>query len=174
MKRVHAPRTGPRGEDSVYAGGSRTDPFGILVAEHALLRQRVARVLAAARGETSSVGRALGALTESLRIHQRREDRALLPLCERLFGGRDGAASVLRDDHAAIIERLEALTREAASTGRISPLRLENTLHELEDHLGKEERVLFPLTAALLSGTESSDLASRLRAAHLGGPGDRL
>jgi hypothetical protein len=35
---------------------------------------------------------------------------------------------------------------------------------EASDHFGREERILFPMTAALLSGTETDTLARRLRA----------
>jgi iron-sulfur cluster repair protein YtfE (RIC family) len=150
----------------VYEPVSRSDPFGILVAEHALLRQQFARALGAAGdgADPSSIREALAALSVSLRLHQRREDLVLYPVCERLFGGEGGAASVLREGHVAIAEQLDALVRESEAAGRVSRGRLEVLRNELDDHFGKEERVLFPLTAALLSGTESSSLARRLRA----------
>lgn len=165
MTQAHTSPARPPGDDPVYEAGARSDPFSVLVAEHALLRQQFARVLAAAKDDESGAPtrRTLGALSESLRLHQRREDFALYPLCERLFGGKEGAASVLRDDHTAIVAQLEVLLRESATTGRVSRPRLDVLCGELDDHFGKEERVLFPLTAALLSGTESSDLARRLR-----------
>lgn len=160
-------RRGPRGKKdaAIYETGSGSDPFGILAAEHAILRQRFARVSAAADDapRSGSVPRSLDALSESLRLHQRREDSVLYPLCESLFGGKLGAAAVLRDDHAAIFEQLVALVQESRATGRISKLRLDTLWRDLDDHFGKEERILFPLTAALLSGTESSALARRLR-----------
>ncbi len=148
-----------------YEPVSRSDPFSILVAEHALLRQQFARALLALQDgdDSSAIRAALMALSESLRLHQRREDIVLYPVCERLFGGKGGAASVLRDDHAALAGQLEALTRECESVGRVSRLRLDMLRNEADGHFGKEERVLFPLTAALLSGTETSDLARRLR-----------
>jgi iron-sulfur cluster repair protein YtfE (RIC family) len=130
-----------------------------------LLRQQLARLLVAVTdgADESSVHRDLAAVSESLRLHQRREDAVLYPVCERLFGGKEGAASVLRRDHAVLAEELEILGRESAVPGRVSRLRVETLRTVVEGHFDKEERVLFPLTAALLSGRESTDLARRLR-----------
>ncbi len=149
----------------VYEPVSRSDPFSILAAEHALLRQQFARALGAVGADTdpAAIQGALAALAASLRVHQEREDLVLYPVCERLFGGTGGAASVLREDHRAIAEQVGALSAESQATGRVSRLRLDMLRNEVDDHFGKEERVLFPLTAALLSGTETSDLARRLR-----------
>lgn len=164
---------GARKIEAIFEAGSGSDPFGILAAEHALLRQRFARVFAATDDApgVGSVPRSLAALRESLELHQRREDSVLYPLCESLFGGKLGAAAVLRDDHAAIVEQLGALLEESRATGRVSKLRLDTLRRDLDDHFGKEERILFPLTAALLSGTESSALARRLRDASSPGGG---
>lgn len=149
----------------VYEPVSRSDPFSILAAEHALLRQQFARALGAigADADPAAIRDALTALASSLRVHQAREDLVLYPVCERLFGGKGGAAFVLHEDHNAIEEQLGALSHESQATGRVSRLRLDMLRNEVDDHFGKEERVLFPLTAALLSGTEASDLARRLR-----------
>ncbi|HII40505.1 MAG TPA: hemerythrin domain-containing protein [Thermoplasmata archaeon] len=156
----------PRSSTSVYEAASRTDPFGVLLAEHALLRQAFARLFIAAAEDADplSVRRGLEALSDSLRLHQRREDAVLYPVCERLFGGKGGAASVLRCDHATIQDQLGVLARQLDVAGRVSSVRLDALRHAMDDHFGKEERVLFPLTAALLSGAESSDLERRLRA----------
>ena len=148
-----------------YEPASRSDPFSLLVAEHALLRQQFARTfLALQRGDDPAIMRAaLSALAESLRLHQGREEAVLYPVCERLFDGEAGAASVLREDHTALARHLAALMRTSGSAGRISRLRLDALRNEADEHFGREERVLFPMTAALLSGTESGDLARRLR-----------
>ncbi len=157
--------TNPRRRPLAYEPVARSDPFSILEAEHALLRQQITRALVGDEArDPSALREALATLSTSLRLHQHREDLVLYPVCERLFGGKGGAASVLRGDHAAIAEQLEALGQESNSTGRVSRLRLDVLRNKLDDHFGKEERVLFPLTAALLSGTETSSLARRLRA----------
>ncbi len=152
--------------DDGYEPVSRSDPFSLLTAEHALLRRQVARALLAVNdgGNAVALREALLGLSSSLRLHQRREDLVLYPVCERLFGGRGGAAALLHDDHAALAARLESLSRRSEVQGRVSRLRLDVLRNELDEHFAKEERVLFPLTAARLSGTETSDLARRLRA----------
>ncbi len=144
---------------------ARSDPFQILVAEHDLLRHEFARILEVAQLDDGgwACQRASRALLASVRRHQRREDRVLYPVCERLFGGRDGAAAVLKGEHAAILEGLAGLLDQTNSDRVARRARAEAVWLRAEDHFGKEERVLFPLTAALLSGTESTALARRLR-----------
>ncbi len=148
-----------------YAGGPTSDPFQVLAAEHAVVRQELDRAVAAAKTGNGGSGasRALDALADSLRLHQRREELILYPLCERLFGGKEGAASVLREDHGSILADLDTLRREGGVRGSLSSVGLERVRDALEDHFGKEERILFPLIAALLSGKESALLARRLR-----------
>ena len=147
-----------------YEPVSHPDPFQILVAEHALLRQDMERAVAAARKRGASPGmdRRLEALASRFRLHTRREDRVVVPVCERLFGGKDGAAAVMREEHGAITEGLHSLSRD-----RVSPEGLQERIARLkthvETHFAKEERVLFPLMAALLSNPEASALARRLR-----------
>lgn len=162
--------------DAPFEAASSADPFSILIAEHALLRQRFARAQAAVSGQHdgSAARLALRALSESLGIHQRREDVALYPLCERLFGGKRGAAAVLRDDHEAIGRQVGVLLQESETRGRISRPGLDHLSEVADEHFGKEERILFPLTAALLSGTESTALARRLRSASFPDAADRL
>lgn len=148
-----------------YAGGTASDPFQILAAEHAFMRQELHRAVSAAKAGNvgSGASRALDALADSLRLHQRREELILYPLCERLFGGKEGAASVLREDHGSILADLDTLRREGGVRGGPPSGGLERIRDALEDHFGKEERILFPLIAALLSGKESALLARRLR-----------
>lgn len=162
--------------NALFEAASPSDPFSILIAEHALLRQRLVRAEAAVsdQSDDSAVRHALGALSESLGIHQRREDVALYPLCESLFGGKRGAAAVLRDDHEAIGRQVGALLRESEDRGRVSSPHLDRLREAVDAHFGKEERILFPLTAALLSGTESSALTRRLRDASFPEAADRL
>ena len=150
---------------AAFVGGTNPDPFQLLIAEHALLRQELARALVAAQmgnGHSESP-RAFDALLGSLRIHQEREELVLYPLCERLFGGKEGATAVLRGDHGSILADLDALRRDSDVRGAVSFAGLDRVRLALEDHFGKEERILFPLVAALLSGKESALLARRLR-----------
>ncbi len=148
---------------STFGGVARPDPFQILVAEHELVRARLRKAveLQAAEAPNRSLRNAVAALRASVQQHVAREDRALFPVCERLFGGREGAAAVLRDDHASIRRDLAGLAR--ASRGDSLYGVLDRLRVNLEEHFSREERVLFPLMAALLSGTEATALARRLR-----------
>lgn len=158
-------RRGRRRSPAVFEAGSNLDPFQVLTAEHALIRQRFAQVLEAARTDPADGGKALAALADSFRTHQRREDLVMYPLCERLFGGPDGAASVLREDHEAMRGALERILADPLGLGPVSVPGLESLHRQLEDHFVKEERVLFPLIAACLPEKESASLARRLRTA---------
>lgn len=146
------------------AGADRSEarnPFQILVAEHELVRRRFREVEAAATGPARR--KAVAGLVTSLRLHIRREERGLYPVCEILFGGPDGVAAVMRADHAILHEALANLRPGPRTDADI--LEVVRRLHgDLEAHFGKEERVLFPLMAAMLPGKESGELARRLGA----------
>ena len=124
------------------AGAGRSDPFELLVAEHDLLRDSLRR----ARRDRGT----LEAFERAVRAHIERETRSLYPLCEQLFGGPDGD-SALRTVSRAAGRRAE------------SAAHMESLAARLEDHFAREERVLFPLMAALLTGNDSGRLASLLR-----------
>lgn len=142
------------------------DPFQVLTAEHALIRLQMARVLETVRRDPTGAGarKAVSEFADGIRLHQRREDLVMYPVCERLFGGRDGVASVLRDDHEAIRQTLERLLAGAPGPDPIRAADVEDLHGLLEDHFVKEERVLFPLMTAYLPGKENAALARRLRA----------
>lgn len=164
MKARHGGRPGaPRG----FSPTARTDPFEMLAAEHALLRRQLARALEAARGgpDRETEEDPLAALEAALRVHQDREENALYPICERMFGGKEGVAAVLREGHEALLSQVAELVRDPGrgSVQRVARVKALSRL--AEDHFAQEERVLFPMTAALLSGTENAALARRLRAA---------
>ncbi len=146
-------------------GVVRSDPFQILSAEHDLLRQGFARLIEAARLDDAgwACQQASRILLASMKLHQRREDRVLYPVCERLFGGKEGAASILKEEHAVILAGLTGLRRASGAVGTPRRTQAEALRLQAEEHFRKEERILFPLTAALLSGTESTALARRLR-----------
>lgn len=143
-----------------------TDPFQILTAEHAMLRRDFARLLEAVSNgrRADALGLALS-LARSLEGHLHDEETVVYPVCERLFGGKAGAASVLRADHASIRDRMETLLAHGRRDGSPSRVRVDMLRLEMDHHFGREERVLFPMASALLSGTESDTLARRLRSA---------
>ena len=162
------PDTPPRASRQprdVYEAASRLDPFQVLTAEHALLRLELSRAIDAADidPQGSEARQAVGLLRNGFRLHQRREDLVMVPACERLFGAKDGPASALRDDHAAIAHAFEELVDQAGRPGPAPKAALADLQRRLEAHFVKEERVLFPLMAAHLEGREAADLARRLR-----------
>ncbi len=164
------PRAAGRARPAVFESGSNSDPFQILAAEHALIRLHLARILDAARraDHGAQTREALTAFAASFQVHERREDVVLYPMCEQLFGGRDSVAAVLREDHEAIRRTVDDLLAAPVWSGPV-PFDALDRLHGLvEDHFGKEERVLFPLMTAHLPGKESARLARRLRAASSG------
>ncbi len=163
----------PEGEPpATFASTAQPDPFQFLVAEHALLRRDVARELLASGTRPLSKRSADGfdSLAARFRLHTDREDDVLAPICERLFGGREGAAAVMRTDHEELRKALESLPRGARTSERRRE-KLEALRSRLESHFAKEERVLFPLMAALLSSREAASLARRLRVLAVPGSG---
>jgi len=134
-------------------------PFEILEIEHERLRVEIGRAVTAAADRPSSVRDAVLRLRALARRHAAREERVLYPVCERLFGPY-GAVAVMRADHVAIDAALSAMTRW---TGEGSTAPFERFVYPLEMHLGREERVLFPIMACLLSGAETNRLARQLR-----------
>ena len=136
-------------------------PFDVLIAEHALLVRRLEAIDREATREGDGFERTVRAFRESFVRHQRREDRVLYPVCEHLFGGPHGAASVLRDEHATLRKDLDALAK--GPDGGVRRETLARIVRRFRDPVSREERILFPLTAALLSGTDMSSLGRRLR-----------
>lgn len=140
------------------------DPFELLTAEHERIRGRIRNAVSVARVPGPSHGVELGRLLADLRRHLRREEEALYPVCERLFGGQEGAVAVLRRDHAAIERDAASLDRLQAGGPRSKHRqRLERLGRRVEAHLTQEEHVLFPLTAARMSEAEAAHLLQRLR-----------
>lgn len=159
----------PRRPQEVYEAASRLDPFQVLTAEHALLRLELSRAIETARADSGGVEtrRALAVLLNGFRMHQTREDVVMYPVCERLFGGRDGPAAALREEHELIRLAFDKLAADAERPRPASAEALEEVRQHLEAHFVKEERVLFPLMMAHLQGREIADLARRLRSPDL-------
>jgi len=97
-----------------------------------------------------------------------RENRVLGPTCDRLFGS-FGAGSVMRTEHEGLTARIQALleTPDAPPVARLRAL-----ARQLEEHLGREERVLFPMMVSLISktGTSPGEVRHGTRRDELGPP----
>ena len=141
-----------------------TNPFELLATEHELLRRQLGRALTSAGAPARKAPEPppIDALVDALRIHFRREERALFPLCERIFGGPESAVGVLHDEHVAIDDALGPIAR-----GSLGPKETSRALEEvvglLERHLAREEKVLFPLAQSRMTQAEAGFLAKRLR-----------
>ncbi len=165
MRSDPKPTSPPRGPKEVYEAGSRRDPFQVLTAEHALLRLELSRAIDAARIDSDGDGtrRAVALLLNGFRLHHRREDLVVYPVCERLFGGKDGPTSALHEEHEELRKAFDRLNAASEDSRPVSSADLEEVRRRMEAHFVKEERVLFPLMTAHLDGRETADLARRLR-----------
>lgn len=92
----------------------------------------------------------------------RREEKALYPVCERIFGGPESAIAVLRRDHAAIGEAVGMLAPGSDAGSNLED-RLIDLAGLLDAHLSREERVLFPLAASRMTEAEAAFLLRELR-----------
>ncbi|HYM38538.1 MAG TPA: hemerythrin domain-containing protein [Thermoplasmata archaeon] len=146
--------------------GVASEPFRALAAQHAALRGEFARLIAAPPSEVRhpAVSALVVNLARSLERHLCIEETAVYPICERLFGGREGATNVLRGEHSSMRAQLGRLAQPVLHDGAAWRLGFESLRLSVDYHFGREERVLFPMAWALLSEPERSALARRLSA----------
>jgi iron-sulfur cluster repair protein YtfE (RIC family) len=130
----------------------------------------VLRIAAEAVGEAppeqvrALVARAVEFLTGELLPHADAEERGLYPVVARLMGA-PGSTQTMAEDHlevARLTVELEVLQAELGGT-TLAPAaaqELRRILYGLyalvAAHLGKEEKVFFPLVEERLSGIEAS------------------
>ena len=161
------------------------NPIDVLLHEHEVIMARIAELRRAVRDLEARGGdiaaEALPALRSvgemmatTLQLHARKEDEALFPALESVFGSEMGPTAVMRQEHRAIhaqaevfrktlqelhdvehpeIVRQGALLRSlAASGGGAAELREAGAeiIRLLDAHFGKEEMVLFPMARNLL------------------------
>ena len=191
-------RPGPASRDGREAGGfPMFNPIDHLLEEHRTimaeigplravvedLRRRGDAALPAALPTLRSVGQMMA--TRLLR-HARKEDEALFPALEAVFGTEGTPTAVMREEHREIHERArlfretlrelnevehpaivaggEAL-RELAQLGEsASALREtgEDIVRRLDLHFAKEEDILFPMAREILSRDALADVAHRM------------
>jgi regulator of cell morphogenesis and NO signaling len=169
------------------------DPIALLLEEHAAIMAEVAPLRRAVadlkrRGEAALPGAraALAAVGEMmgtrLLAHARREDEALFPALEQVFGG-SGPTAVMRlehqaetfrrtlreleeVEHPAIVAGGEALRTMVAAGASAGALRATGAeiIRLLDLHFAKEEDILFPMARQLLSRQALEEVARRFEA----------
>ena len=164
----------------------------LIMAQVADLRQVVADLSArgdAALPEALPVMKRIGRMMETqLVLHARKEDEALFPALEALFGESDGPTAQMRVEHKDIhaqgelvrqtlhelnviehpqIEAGGAKLRELAITGgSAESLRAnaEEIIRLLDLHFGKEEQILFPMAESMLDERTLNEVGSKMEA----------
>ena len=173
------------------------DPIDRLLEEHRDIMARVAG-LRRAVGEIARHGEAalpgvraaledVGVMMATdLLAHARREDEALFPALEEVFGTRGTPTEVMREEHRAIHgqaerfrntlrelnevehpaivaagDRLRTLTAQRAGAAELRVI--GDTILELLDlHFGKEEDILFPMARQVLSAEAMRAVAAKM------------
>jgi regulator of cell morphogenesis and NO signaling len=102
----------------------------------------------------------------------RKENELLYPLLEPHFERDSGPLANLRAEHSALNQQCrilcEAATQLSAGHPSLPALKEFQTfgrgvVEVLRDHLYKEERVLFPMAARLLSAEQNAELLRRMQ-----------
>jgi regulator of cell morphogenesis and NO signaling len=149
------------------------------------LRDRGDAALPTALPALQSVGRMMAT---RLLQHARKEDEALFPALERVFGAIDSPTAVMREEHRAIHDRarlfrdtlreLNEVEHPAIVAGgatlRALAVRGENAaaladtgeeiVNLLDLHFGKEQDILFPMARTMLSDDEMAEVERRMAA----------
>lgn len=175
------------------------DPIDRLLGEHQEIMAQIDGLRGAVRALESrgeaAVPEARPALASAGRMmatqlvaHARREDEALFPALENVFGSGSGPTAVMRMEHRAIhaqAELFRATLREleqvehpaivaggaellalAAEGGGAAKLRdaARRIIELLDLHFGKEEEILFPMAREVLSSADLAAIALKMEA----------
>jgi regulator of cell morphogenesis and NO signaling len=121
----------------------------ILDRYHAAHRRQLPALLQLARGAAAAIAEALSRIADEMEQHTRKEENGLFPM---ILGGHDGlglAIEIMRDDHEAHLERLDALLAlpGAASSGALRDA-LGRFAADLREHVKLEDAVLSPRCGA--------------------------
>lgn len=103
-------------------------------------------------------------LARQLRDHMRFEEEFMFPIVERTLCNAEGPTCVMRRDHQEIEDRLAGMTA-ALYLGDLAAFRDEHlalTL-SLENHNGREERVLYPAIDRILDDDARARLVEDIR-----------
>lgn len=170
------------------------DPIDRLLEEHTAIMTEMAELRRAVRDLTergeAALPAASGALASVSRMmatqllaHARREDEALFPALEQIFGAEDGPTAVMRREHQEIhaqaalfrqtlhelnqVEhpaivaggaRLASLVASGSSADALRAAGAE-IIRLLDLHFSKEEAILFPMARQMLSPEALDDVA---------------
>lgn len=173
------------------------DPIDRLLEEHQAIMARVDELRRAVadlrrRGETAlpeglPVLEAVSAMMDTeLVAHARREDEALFPALEAIFGATETPTAVMREEHRAIHaraqlfhrtlhelnqvehpaivaggERLRAIAAQGGRPEDLSAIGAE-IIELLDLHFRKEEEILFPMAREVLSSEALREVARRM------------
>jgi regulator of cell morphogenesis and NO signaling len=131
-------------------------------------------------------------MATQLLAHARREDEALFPALERVFGSGSGPTAVMRLEHRAIhaqaelyretLRELEQVEHPAIVAGGAELLALaaegggaarlrdaaRHIIELLELHFAKEEEILFPMAREMLSPADLAAVALKMEALERG------
>ncbi|WP_203077207.1 hemerythrin domain-containing protein [Falsiroseomonas ponticola] len=121
----------------------------ILDRYHAEHRRQLPELLRLARGATPALAEALSRIAYEMEGHMRKEEDGLFPM---ILGGHDNlgmAVEIMRDDHEAHLERLDALLAlPVAPGGEALRDALGRFAADLREHIRLEDEVLFPRCGA--------------------------
>ena len=176
------------------------NPIEHLLEEHKVIMAQVADLRRAvrdleARGDAAlpdslPVLRRLGHMMETqLACHARKEDEALFPAMEAIFGAEGTPTAVMRVEHTEIHRRGELFRRTLAELQTVEHPALEvkgealrslagakasgadalrataEEIIELIDlHFGKEEQILFPMAQQILDAETLADVGRKMEA----------
>jgi iron-sulfur cluster repair protein YtfE (RIC family) len=170
------------------------DEHQLIMAEIVPLRRAVADLNL--RGDAAlpaalPVLRRIGQMMETqLAAHAQKEDEALFPALEAIFGAGPGPTQVMRWEHRAIHgqgdvlrqtlrelneiehprivaggERLRHLTTTDANANTLRATATD-IIHLLNSHFGKEEQILFPMAENLLDAATHQAVYQKMLALH--------
>ncbi|HUN66642.1 MAG TPA: hemerythrin domain-containing protein [Bacteroidota bacterium] len=154
-----------------------TDPIARLLREHTDALIQLRQFQKAIRGLQEEgynrrfarqINTALRFLDQEVRIHNRREEKALFPVLERYV---EGPTRILRDDHRRLRRRFAQLRssfvhleKHPDSFSAIRKLRLlAGEMNQMfVNHIHKENYILFPLVRRLLPKAELREIAKKM------------
>jgi hemerythrin-like domain-containing protein len=104
-------------------------------------------------------------LEDEVAHHFAIEEQALFPLLAGYLGEEEGPLAVMNAEHAAFRELLADLTTALRSRDRDAQrAHAAELVQLLRAHIAKEDQVLFPMAARLLSAAEQSEVDRRAAA----------